>query len=275
MQKKQEQARHSLEKVLAFIAAHPELTADTPEGRAFAARKAALQSTFEAVNAAATIQVTSAAGRGLVGSNQQELKRQLRVHLTSIAEVARGLTSTVPGIGVLRIPSIHIRNQTLIGQASAFAEQTRIYESVLVEHGLPTDIVAQLEASINAFRECIVGRSAARAKQLDAASEVRQQLAVGRAIVTGMNGVIHGVFNGRKEALTGWRAAKRIDPLPVRSQLQTLGTSVNTVHSLASLGEPAVTSSQTSATSGQPSSTIGQGAPPVDPAGVTSAQRAA
>ena len=210
MQKPQENTLLMFQKVVAFIGDYPELTAETPEGRAFAARVSALESTIATIQTAAAAQVGSTMSSRLDSTKEPELKRQLVVHLNSIYEVARGLRRTVPGIGVLKMPNAGARKMTFIAQATAFAEQGKIYESTLADHALPADSMTQLNTAITAYHASVVGRITARTDLTTATKGIAENIAIGKSIVTGMSGVIKRAFDGRKDVLAGWQSAKRI-----------------------------------------------------------------
>lgn len=263
MNKPQEHTLLMFQKVVAFIGGYPELTADTPEGRAFASRVAALESTIATIQAAGTTQVTATAESRIDDTKEPELKRLLVVHLNSIAEVARGLRKTVPGISVLKMPSTRNRNLTFVAQATAFAQQGRIYESTLAEHGLPADSMTQLDAAITAYRSSIVSRNTARTDLTTATKGIAENVALGKSIVTGMSGVIKRTFDGRKDVLAGWQSAKRVrssassnsglsamqpmptDPQPIPAAVQSLPAAVQSNARASQPTSPAISTVST------------------------------
>jgi hypothetical protein len=162
-----------------------------------------------ATNAAAQHTLTAASTR--TATDEPALKHALvDLHLRSIVKVVRGLHGTVPGIGVLKMPNGHLRNAALIDFASAFATQAAVYASILTEHGLPADFVTQLRSAIDAFQSSIGARGAARNNVRGASKSIQNDIALGRRIITVLDGVISRHLVGSAHDLAVWAAAKRV-----------------------------------------------------------------
>ena len=141
------------------------------------------------------------------------------------------------------MPKRNRSKQNLIDGATSFARKAEIYKAVLVEHGMPSDVIEALDSAIVAFRESIDSRGGARADYAVATRAVQQELALGRKIVTMLNGVLTRALHDQPAELAAWRAASRV----VR------GTS----------------SGQSVASASQAAATVGQSAAPVVRSGRT------
>lgn len=215
MNKHQQHLLLSFRRVIGFIEARPSLTPDTAEGRAFLARVQALRVVADRIEWAAAEQHTARAAGTYAATGEPELRRQLcQVHMASIARVAQSLRASVPGIGVLRLPRKNLRSMSLIERAEAFARQAQIYAVVLTEHGLPADVIAQLNSAIVAFRASVDSRGTARGALGTATGSIESDVAVGRLIVKGMDGIIVRLLDANAGDLEAWRRSKRT---PARS----------------------------------------------------------
>ena len=181
------------------------------------------------------------------------------------------------------MPSARLRAMTLVAQATSFAEQAKIYESTLAEHGLPADAVAQLDVAIAAYRSSIVGRGSARTNLATATTSVQEHIVLGRSIVTGMNGVVQRTFDGRKDTLAGWHSAKRVSPVAARSSgLSAVASAPVPVPPASAAGQSVPVGGQSVPVGGQSTSVVGQppvqsgqSAAPAIPSELPPAQRAA
>jgi hypothetical protein len=213
MNGKQQRILLSFRRVTTFVDVRPQLTAaGSSEGAALLAQVNALKSVIDRVTAHAVAQRTFAAATTRAASDEPAIKKLLlEHHLGSIVKVARGLRGSVPGIGVLKKPRGNLRNAALIEAATAFANQAAIYSAVLADHGLPADFIAQLRAAIASFRASIDARGTARTNLRGASNGVEQEIALGRRIISVLDGVIPRLLRAEPNEIAVWRAAKRVE----------------------------------------------------------------
>src|SRR5258705_3016587 len=181
----QERVLQSFRRVQGFLAANAEYAkADQAKTPALAAQLEALNGIVERAMDHATRQYTQLAQSLLVSKDEREKRREvLSTHMASIAKVARALRGTIPGIGVLTMPKGNIQSASLITAASAMARKAEIDAPVLIEHGLPTDFVAQLEDAAAGLKVSLDARGQARAARAGATRGLESELALGRRVV--------------------------------------------------------------------------------------------
>ena len=99
----------------------------------------------------------------LVARDEPTLKKDvLDRHIRPIVTMARGLKGDVPGIGVLVMVKANGSKQSFLDGTTSFARKAEIYKEVLVEHGMPADVIEALDSAIVAYRESIDSRGGAR-----------------------------------------------------------------------------------------------------------------
>jgi hypothetical protein len=146
----------------------------------------------------------------LEASDERALRKHLREEMHAVAQVAQALRKQVPGIGVIRMPSRSGQAEGLLEAADAFGKLAATYESVLVEHGLAADFVAQLGDAVAALRTSIDARGAARASGVSATKEVALSIALGHQYVVLMDAALTKALKNDPAKLAEWKHAKRV-----------------------------------------------------------------
>jgi hypothetical protein len=213
MNSHQERVLQSFRRVQGWFAANPEYTAkDGPASTpALATQLEALNGIVSRATDHAAQQDTQLAQSLLISKDEREQRKEvLTGHMASIAKVARALRGTVPGIGVLSMPKGNIQSAALITAASVLARKAEIYEAVLIEHGLPTDFIRQLEASATQLKASLDARGQARSARAGATRGVEAELSLGRRVVDIMDATLARVLRFQPPKLTEWQHVKRV-----------------------------------------------------------------
>ena len=213
MNSHQERVLQSFRRVHGWLVANPQFVAkngpaSTP---ALATQLDALTGIVTRAMDHATTQDTQLAQSLLISKDEREQRKEvLSGHMGTIAKVARALRGSVPGIGVLSIPKGNIQSTSLITSATVMARKAEIYASVLIEHGLPTDFVTQLEDAAAALKGSIDARGQARGARAGATRGLESELGLGRRVVDIMDATLTRMLRGSPEKLTEWKHVKRV-----------------------------------------------------------------
>ena len=170
------------------------------------------------------------------------------------------------------MPKRNRSKQNLIDGATSFARKAEIYKAVLVEHGMPSDVIEALDSAIVAFRESIDSRGGARADYAVATRAVQQELALGRKIVTMLNGVLTRALHDQPAELAA-SATRR--SMPSASRRSSTGEPfadrlhLSVTWRAASRVVRGTSSGQSVASASQAAATVGQSAAPVVRSGRT------
>lgn len=223
MKSEQQQYQMAFRRAISFVKERPALTEDTTTGgTALGNGVTALEGVVQRMTTCATSQQTFASAMTLVARDEDSLQRDLiQQHLRPIAMLARGLNGQVPGIGILKMPSSRLSKLHLIETATAFARKAEVYRDTLIEHGMPTDGIEQLDAAIEAFRNSIDARSTSRANLKGATRGVMEEIAIGRKIVSMLDGVLLRMLHNQPAEIVVWRAAKRLSRASTSGQSPT------------------------------------------------------
>lgn len=210
----QQRVLQSHRRTLAWCAANPGLVppaegpqvAWTPITRQLATLDAVVTQSTDA----AAQQTVLARQTTLESTDELALRKHLRAEMHVVAQVAQALRTTVPGIGVLKMPKPDTQVEGLLKAGDAFTRQAFTYETVLVEHGLAPDFVAQLRDAISALKASVDGRGAARAGQVSATKQLAVTLALGMQYVTIMDAALTKALKSNSAKLAEWKNAKRV-----------------------------------------------------------------
>jgi hypothetical protein len=210
----QQRVLQSLRRVQAWCAANPAIV-PAPEGPPAAWTPLTRQ--FDALNTIVAQITSAAADQGvqtkrttLAATDEPLLRKQLRDELHVVTQVARALRKSVPGIGVLRMPSTHVQSEALLKAADALTKQASTYQAVLVEHGLAPDFPSQLNSATSALRASIDGRGAARASRINATRQLVVGTSLGLQYVEIMDAALTKALKRDPARLAEWKSAKRV-----------------------------------------------------------------
>jgi hypothetical protein len=169
-----------------------------------------LNTIVTALTEAAAQQEVQATLATLEASDELSLRKHLRAEMHAVTQVAQALRKTVPGISVLRMPATNMQAEALLRAADALSVQASMYESSLVEHGLPADFLAQLGGAMSALRMSIDARGAARAGRVSATKQVSVNTARGHQYVVFLDAALTKVLRTDPAKLAEWKNTKRV-----------------------------------------------------------------
>jgi len=213
MNSHQERVLQSFRRVQGWFSANSQFTAtDGPASTpALATQLDALTGIVSRAMDHAAEQDTQLAQSLLISKDEREQRRDvLSHHMASIAKVARALRGSVPGIGVLSMPKGNIQSAALITAATVMARKAEIYKAVLIENGLPTDFVQQLEASATSLKQSLDARGRARGARVGATRGLEAELALGRRVVDIMDATLTRVLRLQPSRFAEWQQVKRV-----------------------------------------------------------------
>lgn len=220
METRQSRGLQSFRRVEAWFADHPSVVpAAGSSAGALAGQVTALQQVVDRMTAQATDQTTQATQATLAAKDELTLRKDLRVlHMNAIVKVGGALRGKVPGIGVFKTPSTKMGSESLIHAAAAMHTMAAPYESVFVEHGLPADFLAQLDAAATALRSSVDARGVALSRRTGAGTSLRDDLKLGRQIVVMIGASLSHALKSDPATLASWRQAQRVTVKGVQSK---------------------------------------------------------
>jgi hypothetical protein len=177
---------------------------------ALAAPTQVLEETLARAEQHAHDQVTAKAETGDDTRDVAPARAELFIELRSVAGTARSLKGQVPGIGVLKAPEANLRATSLIIAAEAFAENAKIYQQPLIEHGQPANFVDQLTAAITTYKAAIAARGDSLATQRGATRGIAAEITLGMRTVTQLNANLQRALKNSPADLAAWNSARRI-----------------------------------------------------------------
>jgi hypothetical protein len=146
----------------------------------------------------------------LEATDELGLREHLRQEMRSVTRVAQALRKVVPGISVLRMPAPELKVEELLKSADAFITQATKFETVLVEHALPSDFLKQLGSSAATVKASVDARGAARAGRVSATEQLAVSLKLGTRQVQILDAALTKVLRTDSAKLAEWRNIKRV-----------------------------------------------------------------
>lgn len=159
---------------------------------------------------AATQQQVQFVSSTLASTDEPVLRQHLRDELRVVTQVGQALKKQVPGIGILKMPKPGMQSEALLKSADVVIQQAATYESVLVEHGLASDFLAQLRSAMAALKASIDGRGAANAARASATKQVKVNVGLVHQYVKLMDAQLTKTLKTNPAKLAEWKTAKRV-----------------------------------------------------------------
>lgn len=175
----------------------------------------------------------------LAATSEASLRSTLRAEMHVVTQVAQALRKSVPGIGVLKMPSSQVRVESLIKYADTLVKQATSFESVLIEHGLAPDFIAQVNGAIAALKASVDGRGTARSEMVSAGKQVRVGLEEGAQYVHLMDAALTKMLKSDPAKLALWKTAKRTTIKGVTNSTTNSATASMIAHPTLALATPA------------------------------------
>ena len=209
MNAKQKRVLQSLRRAQNWLAARPEFVASAP---ALGAQTAELGAAVQLATSFVAEQEKQR--RGSKGSTADASKRRTELldqHVRPVADMAKKVMPDVVRMTeTLRRPKAHLDAESLLGAAEAMAKASTEFTDVLVQHGLPTDFVAQLDGAAKAYRGAIDAGGEARGARRGATTGLQESLGRARNIVDRLSVLIHRDLRSDSPALAEWEQVTRV-----------------------------------------------------------------
>ena len=232
----QERVGQSFRRVQGWFAANQQLLADNAS---LANQVETLNGIVSRLTDHATAQETQRSQTLLISKDELEKRRELLSYrMGSIVKVARALSGTVPGIGVLTRPKGNVSTADLITAATAMAEKAEAYKDVMVENGLPSNFIERLVRATSALKDSVDGRGLARAARVAATEGVANEIDRGRRCVAILDAVVTDLIRGDPSKLAEWRQLKRVTVKGVAPRGTTTSSIPVALTSTAAVAEP-------------------------------------
>jgi len=145
-------------------------------------------------------------------ADQKDLCRHITTEMRDIAQIARRLRGTVPGIGALVAPSNRLGTLAFLSGAAGFMDKATNYAQALIEQGMSPDFVASIRAELKQFEDVVAARRAARSNQVSATESLHRELKAGLAIVDVADVCVKRALRDKDPGkLAGWLSASHKD----------------------------------------------------------------
>ena len=221
MNRRQQRVLQSLRRVQAWCAANPGLVpapVGPPDTWSPITRQLdSLGAIVTVLSDAAAQQDVQARQTTLAATGERALRKHLRDEMHAVTQVAQALRKSVPGIGILKMPSPKVQVEGLLKAADALGKEAATYSSVLVENGLAPDFLAQLGSARSALETSIDARGAARAGRAKATKELTGSTNIAVQYVQIMDAALTKALKSDAPKLAEWKHAKRVTLVGVNS----------------------------------------------------------
>lgn len=191
------------------------------------------------VTDAASEQGRQATNATLAATSEPSLRTALREEMRTVTQVAHALKKSVPGIGVLKMPSSGMQVEALLKYADTLTKQASTFESVLIEHGLPADFIAQLNGAIAALEASVDSRGTAHTELVSATKQVAVGLLQGVQYVHIMDAALTKTLKSDPAKLAQWKTAKRTTTKGVTNSNSNSATASPVAQPTLTLATPA------------------------------------
>jgi len=146
----------------------------------------------------------------ITAKDQKAFHVAIMAQLRDIAQLARQLRKTIPGIGALVAPKAVLGATNFLRRSESFMEKASIYAQPLIEHGMSPDFMTTIRAELMKFETAFTTRAAAKSDQVTATASLTLELRNSRGIVEIIDvGVKRALRKTDPGKLAGWVAAKR------------------------------------------------------------------
>ena len=146
---------------------------------------------------------------------KNKLREELRLHhMQPIAAIARGSLAGTPQINKLHLPPQNIDDAGLVQAADGMADAASLYSQVFIDHKLPADFIAQLQAAVAAVQGAMVTRRSALSQVTELTQSLKGQVTDAGNVVRILNALVVKQVKGSASLLKAWRTAKQINAKP-------------------------------------------------------------
>jgi len=208
MTNKQQRSLQSFRRVQGWAVAHTDILNAAP-----APVSAHLATLNEVVTRIETNAVTQDVQHRLStrDSTDATLRRKaVRDAMAPIAQVARTLHGTVFGISAISKMPGNADNEHLVGAAISMAENSMIFRTTLIEHGLQPDCIETLQVAAAALKSSVDVRGLAKSAGVGASKGIHAAVQQGIKLVSLIDAGLLSQLRTSASNLASWRNAKRV-----------------------------------------------------------------
>jgi hypothetical protein len=137
--------------------------------------------------------------------------------LRPIAIAARHALKTSPDLTTLTPPA-KLRKAGFAATVTALADAAEKNQQVLIDHGLPADVITQLRAAVITLQASTDNRALLVGRQSAATKSIVESTKAIRAVLQVINGSLTPVLKKNPPLLANWVATKRIQATVVTPQ---------------------------------------------------------
>jgi hypothetical protein len=155
--------------------------------------------------------------------NQAALRDTLyQDFMVQIGRTAKVALKSTPEYPSLVVPAIARRKIDFVATATKFAAAAALHDQLLIQHGMPTDFVAQLQAAITTVSASADAQARAISRRIAATTGCVAMNKAVRDKIGQIDGLLKPALKGNAALLSDWAASKRVrqpavNPLPTGS----------------------------------------------------------
>src|SRR5258708_40172069 len=152
--------------------------------------------------------------------NQIAMRKEVKVDcLSPMARIARHALRAAPDFQALVVPAFGLRKGDFMNKVNAVADAAGKHEKDFVDHGMPADFLAQLQAAVAALNGSIDTRGKQLGLLKQAGRAIKAAAKAVRDVLHVMDGIMKRALRKKQPMLANWTATKRIQatvvtPLP-------------------------------------------------------------
>ena len=164
-------------------------------------------------------EILASAVRGAIAS-QIAMRKALKVDfLNPMARLARHALRASADFPALVVPATGLRKGDFMTKVNAVADAAAKHEKDFVDHGMPADFLAQLQAAVAALNASVETRGKQKGLLKQAGTAIKDSTKAVRDVLHVIDGNMKRVLKKNQPVLANWTATRRIQatvvtPLP-------------------------------------------------------------
>lgn len=201
-------------RVSTFMTTNADDFSDVPFVKTAAASLQSLTGTLGTLGAA---KITMTAASKDSTASRGDARESLRDYLEYIAEVWRFSYDEAGGDeNMFRVPAGN-NDQNLIASGKAFAAALPAHKQIFIDHGLPDDVIAQLQSRTDAFEQAVLSAGAARGERVGTNAAFDEPARQAKRLVDKLSPTVKRKYRDNPQKLAEWLVAVHLAPQPKSS----------------------------------------------------------
>jgi hypothetical protein len=145
------------------------------------------------------------------GLTKGAAREALRTALVAVARTARGIGVDTPDVAdKFRLPVIQSDHE-LATTAQRFVADVTPLSDAFVAHGLPSTVVADLRAKVDAFERARSTQATARESHVGARAGIDATMGSAFALLQRLDAIVENRIGGDPDLLAAWRSARHVE----------------------------------------------------------------